>query len=573
MSRGLSLANKCQLLFGAAVIFIIFAALLAPWLRIGAIIDQSELDATREIARLWATTATDEAPEVAPGEYVGPLPPGAPEPRVRVRRLTGDDLNPEATETDFAGAAVDRLLENPDEAEVAEAIWDGDDRVYRLALARRNANEALQSVILVERRSPRAAAALFVNRLYLLSAGLVAGGLAVLVFYLITTRLILGPVRRLRDTAQRVQQGEHGVRADLRTGDEFEQLGEAFNDMLVSLQEQRERLETANRTLDSKVTRLEEANLALNEAARLKGDFLASVSHELRTPLNSIIGFAELLQQIAERDLAEELVSDREHWAKRQRYLDNIVAAGRSLLDMINDLLNMAKLEAGRMDLHVEPISVREACESLIALIRPQAERKGISLELETPRLNEASPGNGQAPNAAAAIIETDPRKFQQVVFNFLSNAVKFTPEGGRVVLRAERLVGRDDEPRLRVSVLDDGPGIPPEDHERIFEKFTQLESGHTRLHAGTGLGLAICKELAAMLQGEIQLISEPGRGSMFSVIVPVRMDPDRSAEMTLRLAGRTPGPPQEHSSASRTPRSDGAASPSASQGRDPQDE
>ncbi|MEC9374725.1 MAG: ATP-binding protein, partial [Planctomycetota bacterium] len=143
------------------------------------------------------------------------------------------------------------------------------------------------------------------------------------------------------------------------------------------------------------------------------------------------------------------------------------------------------------------------------------------------------------APSAQSGVIETDPRKFQQIVFNFLSNAVKFTPEGGSVTLRAERVSAGEPEPRVRVSVLDSGPGIAREDQQRIFEKFTRLESGHTSEHAGTGLGLAICKELTGMIQGEIQLVSESGQGSMFSLIVPVRMDPDRAAQMHLLTAGR----------------------------------
>jgi signal transduction histidine kinase len=191
----------------------------------------------------------------------------------------------------------------------------------------------------------------------------------------------------------------------------------------------------------------------------------------------------------------------------------------------------MARIEAGKVDLHVEKMSVAGACEGLVALIRPQADRKNIEIALELPA--------GVAAHREAPIIETDPRKFQQIVFNFLSNAVKFTPEGGKVTLRAERLRGADDEPRVRVSVLDTGPGIAPEDQDRVFEKFSRVETGHVREHTGTGLGLAISKELADLIQGSIQLVSDPGRGSMFSLIVPVAMDPDVAAERALRTAGR----------------------------------
>ena len=510
MARSVSLANKCQLLFGGAVILIVIASLIGPWLRVGTVIDESELGALRDLA-LSQTDGSDD---------------------LSIRRLAVSAVG--AVDNDFATRALERFQADPDATEHAEMRWDGGVRHYRYARPVRDETGAVESLVLIERRSPQAAGRLFVNRLFLLSAGLVAGGLAVLVFFLVTTRLILSPVRSLKDTAEQIMAGDPTARAEIQTGDEFEQLAEAFNGMLASLEEKRDQLRTANQSLDLRVSRLEEANLALNEAATLKGDFLAAVSHELRTPLNSIIGFTELLQEIAQRDRADGNVRDEEEWSKRQRYLDHIVGSGRTLLEMINELLDMAKIEAGKMDLHVELMSVAEACDGLLALIRPQADRSGVTLIYETTGARGES-------GDAAPIIETDPRKFQQIVFNFLSNAVKFTPESGRVTLRAERLVGGDGEARVRVSVIDTGPGIAPEDHERIFEKFTQLESGHTRVHAGTGLGLAIARELTRMIQGEIQIVSDPGRGSMFSLIVPTALDPDVAASQALRLSGRDP--------------------------------
>ena len=167
------------------------------------------------------------------------------------------------------------------------------------------------------------------------------------------------------------------------------------------------------------------------------------------------------------------------------------------------------------------------ACQGLVGMIHPQATQQGVDVRLEAP--------------AEVPLIETDARKFQQVVFNLLSNAVKFSadldnpPRRGEVVVRAERLReadAPDDAPeRIRVSVIDNGPGIAPEDQPRVFEKFQQLDAGHTRGHTGAGLGLAIVRELVTVLQGEVQLVSEPGRGSMFSVILPQRLDPDRLEE------------------------------------------
>lgn len=519
MARGISLANKCQLLFGGAVILIVIAALIGPWLRVGTIITESELGALRDFA----------APDAV----------GRSDLSIRRIELRTPDASITVPADEFAQAALHRFRNDPDAAEHHEAIWDSGDRVFRYARPVRDPDGAVVAMMLVEHRASGAAGRLFVNRLFLLSAGLLAGGLAILVFYLITTRLILSPVRSLKETAERIMQGDPDARAEIRTGDEFEQLSDAFNGMLAGLEEKSEQLRAANQSLDLKLTRLEQANLALHEAAKLKGDFIAAVSHELRTPLNSIIGFAELLQEIAERDEAAGLVRTPDDWQKRRRYLDHIVSGGRSLLEMINDLLDLAKIEAGKMDLHIERISIAEACEGLLALIRPQAERKGLSL------VNEVSAARGQSGDTddATPIIETDPRKFQQIIFNFLSNAVKFTPEGGRITLRTERLLTSDGASRVRVSVIDTGMGIALEDQTRIFEKFTQLESGHTRLHAGTGLGLAIARELTHMIQGDIQLVSDIGRGSMFSLILPTTMNPDHAADMTLRLAGRTKTP------------------------------
>jgi signal transduction histidine kinase len=227
---------------------------------------------------------------------------------------------------------------------------------------------------------------------------------------------------------------------------------------------------------------------------------------------------------------------------KRIRYLENILNAARNLLEMINSLLEMAKIEAGKVDLRIEKVAVKPACEALAGLIYPLADKKGITIKIE---MSDDLP-----------LVETDQKKLQQIVFNFLSNAVKFTPAvtpapgpdspaaisttdtTSRIVripgitLRAEKLAssgpGTPDE-RIRISVIDSGPGIPQDEQAKIFEKFHQISGGHTREHAGTGLGLAISKELASVLQGEIQVVSEVGRGSMFSLILPLAYDPVRA--------------------------------------------
>jgi two-component system, NarL family, sensor histidine kinase BarA len=530
-TRGISLANKCLLLFGGAVVLIVLAALTAPWIRMQALVGEGQLELSRQLVQAWERLEAFE-PEPVEG-------PESARAGIPAQRLTIDQARELAASDPFIAAAIRTLERDPRRLDIQRPYWVGSSREYRYAKALRtdagDGRTTLDGLILLARRSGSAAWLLAINTVYLLSAGTVVLGLAVLVFYLITHKLILSPVRSLRITAERVREGEFDARSDVSTGDEFEELSGTFNSMLSELQRNQDQLRSINSALDVKLTELSEANTALYEAAKLKGEFLANVSHELRTPMNSIIGFAELLLEIAQAEAAAG--DDSTRLTKRIRYLENIVAAARSLLEMITSLLEMAKIEAGRVDLRPAPLNLAEACQGILGLIAPLAERKGLQLILEA------------APDLPA--IETDLKKFQHIIFNFLSNAVKFTDGSdrpgapGRVTLRAERLRGSGElggggsGDRVRVSVIDTGPGIAAEDQERIFEKFQQLDGSHTREHPGTGLGLAICKELAALLQGEIQLVSEVGRGSMFSLILPARMDSQRVEEAKLEAAFR----------------------------------
>jgi len=529
MARGISLANKCQLLFGLAVVVIVGAALIVPWIRLRKIIDDAQLESSRQIADLWTQSQVVD-PEVL--RFLNPLNDevaAQARRRLEIRWWPYDSWQQEEFEGGFLRAAQRLLAEQDDEAmtsgfvEHAESLWQEGDRVYRYARLVEGADaDAPIGVVVIIRRSSAAADQLLINRMYLVLAGILAGGFAVLVFYLITTRIILSPVRQLKETADRVREGELQVRSTLKTGDEFEQLAEAFNSMLGNLSQQQQLLRGMNKSLEFQMGELEERNTTLQDNARLKGEFLANISHELRTPLNSIIGFAEILQDIAGVDeQADSQPLPPEQLAKRKRYLDNIVTAGRTLLEMINELLAMARIEAGNIEMHVQTVNVSETCEALLALIKPLTDRKRLNIGMELQSTREAGFTSDSSlcdlPN-----IETDQQKFHHVVFNFLSNAVKFTPDEGTVTIRADRIIGADGEPRIRVSVLDTGPGIPLDQQQLIFEKFSQLESGHTRTHTGTGLGLAIAQEFAELLQGEIKLVSDVGRGSMFSLVVPL---------------------------------------------------
>ena len=555
-SSGISLADKCQLLFGGAVVLILAAALVVPWLRVEAIVDAAQLEASRQAARLWSSqnpgrTTEQIVSSSPPGVSAGSQPTGpggAPARHSEVQvhfypQWAWEGEGVKDADAPFLARARKTFdqakLEQESTLEAFEGRWDGGERVYQYATVIHNDSGQRAGVVLVVRRSEGAQGLLLRNRLYLIGSALGAGVLAVLVFYIITTRIILSPVRQLRDTAEMVRAGNLGIRSGIETGDEFEELSDAFNSMLGDLEQQQQQMRAINKTLDLKLTELAERNLSLYEAARLKGEFLASVSHELRTPLNSIIGFAEILRDGVEQEQqAPEKASDSDRIARRLRYLSNIVSAGRTLLEMINDLLAMARIEAGNIDVHVQEVSVGATCEGLVALIKPLADRKSLKLNVQL-----ASGGGGGFVSDPAKsdlpAVKTDPKKFEQIVFNFLSNAVKFTPEGGEVTLRAERLKGSDGVPRLRVSVLDTGPGIPASQHAFVFERFTQIDSSRTREHQGTGLGLAIAKEFAELLQGEIQLVSEVGRGSMFSLILPMELNESLAKEAATKLVGR----------------------------------
>ncbi len=358
---------------------------------------------------------------------------------------------------------------------------------------------------------------ILLNRIVIVVAGMVGGTLAIVVFYLITSRLILQPVRVLKNTAEKVAAGDLKIRSAISTGDEFQHLSETFNTMLATLQGSQDQLEATNRSLDTRVGELAQSNVDLFEASRLKSEFLTNVTHELRTPLNAIIGFADLMADTAKSG------GD----AKQQRYSENIRVSARQLLDLINDLLDLAKIEAGKLVLREEKVNVADVCEAMANFMRPLAQKKNIELTFSV------------APDMP--LITTDPGRFQQILYNFLSNAIKFTPPDGSVSIRAKREVaapasaaeGPAETPpvEIRIDVSDTGPGIASEDQRVIFEKFRQIDGSVTRQHSGTGLGLAISRELAHMLGARIELASILGKGATFSLLIP-QVNPHRTIEV-----------------------------------------
>ena len=227
------------------------------------------------------------------------------------------------------------------------------------------------------------------------------------------------------------------------------------------------------------------------------------MSHELRTPLNSILGFAQILRD------APALETD----PKLRRYTENILSSGRMLLEMINDLLDLAKIEAGKLQVRCEKVSPNDIVEVVCNMVRPMLAETEIKLSYDV--------------DPATPILVTDGAKVQQILYNLISNAIKFTAEGE---VRVTVCPVQDE--RVAFAVIDTGPGIGRDEQLRIFERFTQLDSSYTRRYRGTGLGLSIVKELTALLGGTVSVDSEVGRGSTFTVVLPA----DSSA-----AEGRTP--------------------------------
>ncbi len=368
----------------------------------------------------------------------------------------------------------------------------------RLAAAPTTQPGGLLGIAYVDLPSQIESRQLLLNRTFILAAGLLAGTLAIAVFYLITSRLVLQPVRVLQETAEKVAEGDLNIRSDINTGDEFQQLSETFNVMLANLKAGEDQLRAINTSLDLKLGQMAESNVALYESNRLKNEFLANVSHELRTPLNSILGFADLLKD------SPAVVAD----PRGTRYIQNILFSGRMLLELINDLLDLAKIEAGRMEVRSEPLSLGDLFEGLSSILKPLTEARELSLNLSVA---------GDVP-----IVQTDPAKLQQILYNLLSNAIKFSPERGTIDLGAIR----EGETNIRISITDRGPGIEPSKQQLIFEKFRQLDAGVTREHSGTGLGLSIARELTLLLGGSIGLRSTPGQGSTFWIVLPQKIPP-----------------------------------------------
>ncbi|MBT3200107.1 MAG: HAMP domain-containing protein [Phycisphaerales bacterium] len=527
----ISLATKFRLLFGTAELGIIAVALIVPWYFMELMAQQGAQRAGAELTHLRLNEfIVDHASKAArPSRVEAIYSAGGTKQLRRGPSFIGlnTDLTP-SVKLDFpAQDALKAFVRNVDQD---LAVLDSEDesgrKLYRCFRAVRvtptcgscHGPEAPikqqyqqgQLVGMIDVGVPTGADWLtWWTRVSFLVGGVLAGVVGSVLFAVIAQRIILRPIGHLRKVSDRAAEGSLEVRSHLSSGDELERLSDSFNQMLAAIAEQHGKLTSANEALDIKLSELAEVNVTLHRANVVKNEFLANVSHELRTPLNSILGFAGLLRESGDERIG--------------RYGGNITLAAKNLLGMINDLLDIAKIEAGKAEVRFEKTSVSDICRTLLALMAPVADKNQITVESSVA---------GNLP-----MVVTDASKLQQILFNLLSNAMKFTPIGGTVKLMAcsdASHSGASAVPGVVISVSDTGPGIPEAEQSRIFEKFYQVEASLTKAASGTGLGLAIAKELTGLIRGRLICKSSPGHGAEFTVFLP----PDGAQAQKDSLAG-----------------------------------
>jgi signal transduction histidine kinase len=301
-------------------------------------------------------------------------------------------------------------------------------------------------------------------------------GLALVLGYAISWSLI-EPVKQMDDRLREIAAGDFSRHVPVGNRDELGTLAANLNRMSDELGRLYDQLEAANRH---------------------KSEFLANMSHELRTPLNAVIGFSDVLLERTFGELNE----------KQDQYIGIILGSGRHLLSLINDILDLSKIEAGRMELELGEFDVPLAIDNAVTLVRDRAANHGLTLAIDV--------------DPALGTFVGDERKLKQILLNLLSNAVKFTADGGRVGVRAVRADGA-----VEIAVSDTGIGIAPEDQEAVFEEFRQVGTDVVRKREGTGLGLALTRKFVELHGGTIRVESEPGKGSTFTFTLPERPWPE----------------------------------------------
>lgn len=322
--------------------------------------------------------------------------------------------------------------------------------------------------------------------------------IGIIIVFFMSTRLSK-PLIKLTESARELAKGNFlaASNIEVKSEDEVGILAEAFKEMAEDLKNSYKKLEDYSWTLEQKVvertTELANANKQLQEASQAKSVFLANMSHELRTPLNSIIGFSEVLSEMTFGELNE----------KQAKYINNILTSGKHLLTLINDILDLSKVEAGKIELKIEEFLLKDILNECQTLVKTLASKKGILLEVKIEEIST---------------IKADPVRFKQIMYNLLSNAIKFTPDKGRIDIEAKPVDGM-----VQVCVTDTGIGIAQEDYEKVFEEFKQIDSSYAKQYQGTGLGLPLTRKLVELHGGTIRLESEPGKGSTFTFTIPQR--------------------------------------------------
>jgi len=364
-------------------------------------------------------------------------------------------------------------------------------------------------------------------RRYLLIVGIfiILSILAAMIFSRKLQHLISDPILQLLGIVRKVSETrDYSLRVPMRGQDEVGQLIQGFNDMLEQIQDRDQQLEDHKAHLEAEVEhRTEELRHAVEtaeEANKTKSKFLANMSHELRTPLNAIIGYSEMLEEEADEAGQEEFKPD----------LQKIRTAGKHLLALINDILDLSKVEAGKMELHPETFSVAMVMEEAAQTVRPMMEKNSNTLEIRgTEKIGDA---------------HTDMTRLRQILFNLLSNAAKFTSKGA-ITLEVSRVTFNDVD-ELVFEVTDTGIGLSPAQMNKIFDPFTQAENATSAKYGGTGLGLTICRKFCRMMGGDLTVKSKEGKGSTFTARIRADISKPESETPTAALPSTPPAPPSD---------------------------
>ena len=313
-------------------------------------------------------------------------------------------------------------------------------------------------------------------------------------------RTIIKPLGEFTSTVQKMSSKNLSTRVKVVRNDEIGKLATSFNQMADNVEKSYQELEKAHDELEDKVKErtklLEEAKETADIANRAKSDFLSGMSHELRTPLNAILGFSQVLQEQYFGKLNE----------KQHKYVTNVLGSGQHLLSLINDILDLSKIEAGKMELEPSTVMIKNLLESSMIIIKERAMKHRVELVMHTSK------------DLEDLEITADERRLKQTMYNLLSNAVKFTPDGGTITVEGNR-----DGNELIISVSDTGIGLTPEEREKVFGEFYQARSGTDNKTPGTGLGLPLTKRIIEMQGGRIWVESEgKDKGSKFVFTLPI---------------------------------------------------